>query len=1054
MPSLAPMLPLAGRRRAAPDGPWPPPPEGGEEEQAQASAPKAPPMLPIGGRRCTAPPLPGEEIPGAGKGPPMLPLPGRGSANGFAAAASCEEDEDAGLHPDSGSEEGALRKATERKRSVDFAEPLESDRPTARGKDVSGNFLDHYELHEMLGHGAFGQVHLCRSKRSGSECAVKMVDKVEAPLEDIKREADLQSEVVHPNIVRVLAVYYEKCFVCIVMELCEGGDLIEGIELRGPSVSEPEYYAVGHIAKQMVRSVRFLHSRDLMHRDIKGDNYLLDRMDMEDPHCRVLLTDFGTTLQLVEPAQRMQSRVGTKAYWSPEVWDGNYSVKADIWALGVTVHALLEDSLPFHASKQACRRAWPGLGADAPELCTDFVRGMLVEAEAERSTAEELLCHDWLSVAAAHAGAPTPGPKRGRTTTMCSEMGGSHADNEKHLREEAPDAYLNRRRQSLLGRMVKANEAQRHEAVDRHEPGGVPASLSRGSSILRRSTALGSQMIAEEMALFAFVNGIFEAVDEVKGHTHTFEWWPVQKAASAGLLRVQEVEPGSPSRWTGGLGEVGLVSRMLEDCGVDTEAFGQAEAKTLEEFASEVQSGASRLMLDAREHKKVVRVVEVVVLRLCFRDTDDSEKFCVEVGTMYPDGRQRQLARLPGTKREPHENTRMVCERIVRSLPEMQHLQLPFNLKAAQVFESEQESPSYPGVHTVYRKELVEALLPPATSMSPSLLEQLGVRSGERLGREDETRATRFFQWLTEAECEEAAVELEAPGDATASSAATATYFSSLVHCPVGLGLDILRDYLVSNGIDIERFGHEPGSKRLEELARELSLGECSLTKDGDGRLLRVVDMIVLRLRRRDTGELLVHTAETSRAGEPIERCCLPVGPRRAGENHFLAARTMLRRNLRIDENCVNLNNHDTRVSEEVLESSPYPGLLTLQRTRTIGGEVFLNQESGPQEAECPLFELFSVMDFLDRGLVPRSELLWVISSFVDAANEHSLMLAEVSPRLVCEESEDPDGDVTYQDFEKALEPIKGLLGPRKFDAILLTLCREADRKWNHFCAP
>eukprot|EP00438_Fugacium_kawagutii_P018380 Skav208999 [mRNA] locus=scaffold2686:193697:199246:- [translate_table: standard] len=90
--------------------------------------------------------------------------------------------------------------------------------------------LDHYRLGAILGEGAFGVVSLCYEISTGDEFAVKMVDKVETPLTDIKREAELLRKMNHRNVVKCFGVFDDKCFVCIVMNKLDGGDIVFALE--------------------------------------------------------------------------------------------------------------------------------------------------------------------------------------------------------------------------------------------------------------------------------------------------------------------------------------------------------------------------------------------------------------------------------------------------------------------------------------------------------------------------------------------------------------------------------------------------------------------------------------------------------------------------------------------------------------------------------------------------------------------------------------------------------------------------------------------------------
>jgi len=75
-----------------------------------------------------------------------------------------------------------------------------------------GAFLDQYTLGQMLGQGAFGIVYVCTAVSSREEFAVKMVDRVETPAENIQREVDLQRKMDHPNIAKVLDVFFREVF--------------------------------------------------------------------------------------------------------------------------------------------------------------------------------------------------------------------------------------------------------------------------------------------------------------------------------------------------------------------------------------------------------------------------------------------------------------------------------------------------------------------------------------------------------------------------------------------------------------------------------------------------------------------------------------------------------------------------------------------------------------------------------------------------------------------------------------------------------------------------
>jgi len=250
------------------------------------------------------------------------------------------------------------------------------------------------------------------------------------------REAQLQLRLDHPNIVRVHNVFFERCFVCILMDMCSGGDLIGAMEAHWEQEGRIHSSEVVHICRQMAVAVEFLHSKDIAHRDIKGDNFLLDRPDLADPACHVALGDFGTACE-VKSGSRLTSRAGTRNHWAPEVFRGDYCSKVDIWALGIVVFALLEGKFPFADEPQIMSLA-PELGEEMPDDAASFVLGLLRKAEQERYSAGEAVRHSWLSQTPRPASAIAP-TKEAAAEGRCGR-----------LRERGPHFSVDERRQATI----------------------------------------------------------------------------------------------------------------------------------------------------------------------------------------------------------------------------------------------------------------------------------------------------------------------------------------------------------------------------------------------------------------------------------------------------------------------------------------------------------------------------------------------------------------------------------------------------------------------------
>ncbi|CAE8714617.1 unnamed protein product, partial [Polarella glacialis] len=125
-----------------------------------------------------------------------------------------------------------------------------------------------------------------------------------------------------------------------------------------------------------------------------------------------------------------------------------------------------------------------------------------------------------------------------------------------------------------------------------------------------------------------------------------------------------------------------------------------------------------------------VRVVDVVVLKLrpAGAATSEAPRLLIEMEEKFPDGRTRPTLRLPGTKREPHENARQTAERILSEMLNIKPEMVTFDFSNVVRQEEEIDSPSFPGVRTVYRKELVECIV---STTDPALLLQVGITNNK-----------------------------------------------------------------------------------------------------------------------------------------------------------------------------------------------------------------------------------------------------------------------------------------------------------------------------------
>uniref|UniRef100_A0A672Y8M6 Serine/threonine kinase 35, like n=1 Tax=Sphaeramia orbicularis TaxID=375764 RepID=A0A672Y8M6_9TELE len=123
----------------------------------------------------------------------------------------------------------------------------------------------------------------------------------------------------------------EPCYLWFVMEFCEGGDLNQFILSRRPNPRTNNSFML-----QLTSAVAFLHENNIVHRDLKPDNILIS----ERSGSAVLKVDKNKNINVNK--FWLSSACGSDFYMAPEVWEGHYTAKADIFALGIIIWAMLE----------------------------------------------------------------------------------------------------------------------------------------------------------------------------------------------------------------------------------------------------------------------------------------------------------------------------------------------------------------------------------------------------------------------------------------------------------------------------------------------------------------------------------------------------------------------------------------------------------------------------------------------------------------------------------------------------------------------------------------
>ncbi|XP_060237432.1 serine/threonine-protein kinase Nek5 [Meriones unguiculatus] len=203
--------------------------------------------------------------------------------------------------------------------------------------------MDKFDLIKIIGEGTFGKVYLAKDKSEHNHCVIKEIDLTKEK-EATEKEAILLATMKHPNIVTFFGSFQESSRLFIVMEYCDGGDLLQRIQRQQGVLFSEDQILCWFV--QISLGLKHIHDRKVLHRDIKSQNIFLSKNGMV-----AKLGDFGIARTLNNSMELAQTCAGTPYYLSPEICQNRpYNNKTDIWSLGCVLYELCTLKHPFESN--------------------------------------------------------------------------------------------------------------------------------------------------------------------------------------------------------------------------------------------------------------------------------------------------------------------------------------------------------------------------------------------------------------------------------------------------------------------------------------------------------------------------------------------------------------------------------------------------------------------------------------------------------------------------------------------------------------------------------
>ncbi|XP_035225106.1 serine/threonine protein kinase OSK1-like [Stegodyphus dumicola] len=279
---------------------------------------------------------------------------------------------------------------------------------------LKGRYVGSYKVQDILGQGNFSTVYLAVHELLGTKVALKVINrhdiKEEYVSRNLDREARILAQLDHQNIIRYYETIVFNQYYCFSLELVRGVNLCHYLKRQiGNKIPERISRLFFY---QMASAVKHMHHSQILHRDLKHENILIE-------HERVVkIVDFGLS-NVYYPCYRLRTHCGSVDYAAPELFRNRsvYGKPVDMWSLGVILYSMVIGKMPFAIPKGALdseppsrkkelfiRRINKGLTQENWEQmellsteCWHLLDSLLQPDQFKRLHAEEVLVHPWFT---------------------------------------------------------------------------------------------------------------------------------------------------------------------------------------------------------------------------------------------------------------------------------------------------------------------------------------------------------------------------------------------------------------------------------------------------------------------------------------------------------------------------------------------------------------------------------------------------------------------------------------------------------------------------------